>query len=162
MSDTTDTTAATRASGASDTSTQIYRVFIKAAPERIWQAITSPDDSVHYFHGGRITNTADEHTSTGPDGSDWGGGAVLEFDPPRRLSYEWVSAYDPDAGDEPPSRVTWELEPAEGGITLVTLTHDRLERSPKTAEGVSGAGWMFVLSGLKTYLETGEELVAAT
>jgi hypothetical protein len=58
--------------------------------------------------------------------------------------------------------VTFDLEPQEGGVTLLTITHDRLERSPKTAEGVSGAGWMFVISGLKTYLETGEELVSAT
>ncbi len=147
---------------AATTAPQIYRVFIKASPERVWRAITSPDDSVHYFYGGRIENTADGHTSTGPDGSDWGGGEVFEFDPPRRLSYEWVSAYDPDTAGEPPSRVTFELEPQEGGVTLLTLTHDRLERSPKTAEGVSGAGWMFVISGLKTYLETGEELVSAT
>jgi hypothetical protein len=37
--------------------------------------------------------------------------------------------------------------------------HDQLEDSPKTAESVSGTGWMMVLSGLKTLLETGEPLV---
>jgi len=39
------------------------------------------------------------------------------------------------------------------------LVHDRLERSPKTAAGVSGPGWMRVLSGLKTLLETGHPLI---
>ena len=39
----------------------------------------------------------------------------------------------------------------------LTLVHDELENAPKTAESVSG-GWMLVLSGLKTLLETGESL----
>jgi hypothetical protein len=38
------------------------------------------------------------------------------------------------------------------------MIHDQLEGAPKTAESVSGAGWMMVLSGLKTLLETGEPL----
>jgi hypothetical protein len=56
------------------------------------------------------------------------------------------------------SRVTWEIEPQDGGVSKLTLVHDQLENSPKTAASVSGAGWMFVLSGLKTLLETGEPL----
>ena len=59
---------------------------------------------------------------------------------------------------EPASRVTYEIEPQDGGYCKLTLIHDRLEHSPRTAESVSGEGWMFVLSGLKTLLETGESL----
>jgi uncharacterized protein YndB with AHSA1/START domain len=83
---------------------------------------------------------------------------VLEFDPPRRLVHEWRSQYDEEMNAEPISRVTWEIEPQDGGTCLVTLTHDRLEGSPKTAAGVSGAGWMFVLSSMKSLLETGDAL----
>ena len=54
--------------------------------------------------------------------------------------------------------MTWEIEPQDGGVSKLTLVHDRLEESPKTAASVSGPGWMFVLSGLKTLLETGESL----
>jgi hypothetical protein len=54
--------------------------------------------------------------------------------------------------------VTWEIEPQEGGVSLLTVVHDQLERAPKTAQSVSGVGWMMVLSGLKTLLETGEPL----
>jgi len=85
---------------------------------------------------------------------------VIEYDPPRRLVHQWLSLYDPDLAAEQPSRVTWEIEPREGGYCKLTLTHDRLEGAPKTAQSVSGAGWMFVLSGLKTLLETGEPLSA--
>jgi uncharacterized protein YndB with AHSA1/START domain len=141
-----------------DLATQIYQVFIKASPEKIWDAITQPDQTSRYFHGARITNTAERHISYGPDGSTWGDGPVLEFDPPRRLVHEWRSLYDEDLAAEQPSRITWEIEPQEGGYCKLTVTHDRLEGAPKTAASVSGPGWMFVLSGLKTLLETGEPL----
>ena len=54
--------------------------------------------------------------------------------------------------------MTWEIEPGEDGVSLLTVVHDRLEGAPKTAASVSGPGWMRVLSGLKTLLETGEPL----
>jgi len=72
--------------------------------------------------------------------------------------HEWRSLYDPEMAREQPSRVTWEIEPQDGGYCKLTLTHDRLEGAPKTAASVSGPGWMFVLSGLKTLLETGSPL----
>ncbi|WP_220182910.1 SRPBCC family protein [Sphaerisporangium album] len=141
--------------------TQIYQVFIKATPERIWEALVKPDITRRYFHTARVENTPDGHISHGPDGSVWTEGAVMEFDPPRRLVHEWRSLYDPDQAKEDPSRVTWEIEPQEGGFCKLTVTHDRLEGAPITAEKVSGEGWMLVLSGLKTVLETGESLSAA-
>jgi uncharacterized protein YndB with AHSA1/START domain len=138
--------------------TQLYQVFIKADPEQVWEAISKPEHTAQYFHGARIENSRDRHISHGPDGSLWGDGPVIEFDPPRRLVHEWRSLYDPDLAAEQPSRVTWEIEPQDGGYCLLTLTHDRLDGAPKTAASVSGPGWMFVLSGLKTLLETGKPL----
>jgi uncharacterized protein YndB with AHSA1/START domain len=138
--------------------TQVYRVFIKAAPEAIWDAITQPEFTVQYFYGARVENTPERHTGHGPDGAVWGDSPTLEFDPPRRLVHEWRSLYDPDLADEAPSRVTWEIEPQDGGFSLLTVTHDRLDASPKTAASVSGMGWMMILSGLKTLLETGKPL----
>ena len=70
---------------------------------------------------------------------------MLESDPPRKLVHGWVSAYDPELAAEEPSRVTWEIEPQDGGITKLTVVHDQLEGAPKTAESVAG-GWMYVLS----------------
>ena len=78
--------------------------------------------------------------------------------PPRRLSHEWHSFYDPELAAEEKSRVTWEIEAQDGGFSKLTVIHDRLENAPKTAASVSGAGWMMVLSGLKSVLETGEGL----
>jgi uncharacterized protein YndB with AHSA1/START domain len=139
--------------------TQVYNVFIKATPEAIWEAITKPEFTTRYFYGARIEVTPDRRRTFSPDGGDdWGESPVLEFDPPRKLVHGWVSGYNPELAAEEPSRVTWEIEPQEGEYTLLTVTHDQLEGAPKTAESVNGAGWMMVLSGLKTLLETGEPL----
>ena len=141
------------------TTVQVYQVFIKATPEQIWEAIIDPNFTTRYFHGSRITITPERRISTSPDGSDsWGDSPVLEWDPPHRLVHGWQSLYDPEFAAEEPSRVTWEIEPQDGGFSKLTLVHDQLENSPKTAASVSGPGWMFVLSGLKTLLETGESL----
>jgi uncharacterized protein YndB with AHSA1/START domain len=138
--------------------TQVYQVFIKATPERIWEAITTPEFTQHYFYGSRVTVTPDAYSGKDRNGDDLVTGGVSEFDPPRRLVHEWRSLYDPDMALEPSSRVTWEIEAQESGYSLLTVVHDQLEDSPKTAENVSGVGWMLVLSGLKTFVETGKTL----
>jgi uncharacterized protein YndB with AHSA1/START domain len=135
--------------------TQVYSVFIRATPEQVWDAITRPEFTQQYFYGVRIELRDGRRLSAMGD-SEWDE-EVLEIDPPRRLVHHWVSAYDPELAAEEPSRVTWEIEPQDGGITKLTVVHDRLEHAPKTAEHVAG-GWMYVLSGLKTLLETGRPL----
>ena len=132
--------------------TQVYSVFIKATPEQIWDAITKPEFTEKYFYGVRVHAT--------PDTYDGGGsveGTLVEFTPPRKLVHTWHALYDPEMVAEDESRVTWELELQDGGVTKLTVVHDRLEGAPVTAESVAG-GWMYVLSGLKTLLETGEPL----
>jgi uncharacterized protein YndB with AHSA1/START domain len=141
--------------------TQVYALFIKASPEQIWDAITKPEFTTKYFYGSAVE-------TTGERGGPWNGwsadrsqklvdGEVLESDPPRLLRHTWRALYDPETAAEPHSRVTWELEPQDGGYTKLTVVHDGLEEAPKTAASVEG-GWAFVLSGLKTLLETGAPL----
>jgi len=138
--------------------TQVYQVFIRATPEAIWEAITRPEFTERYFYGARIENTAEAHRSHGPGGVLWGDSPTFEFDPPRRLVHGWRSLYDADLAAEAPSRVTWEIEPQDGGHCLLTVTHDRLEGAPRTAARVSGVGWSMVVSSLKSLLETGRSL----
>jgi uncharacterized protein YndB with AHSA1/START domain len=138
--------------------TQVYSLFIRATPEQIWEAITRPEFTAKYFYGQRIEIAPDHRSWWNADGELVSAGGVIEFEPPRRLVHSWSSLYDPEMATEPESRVTWEIEPQEGGYSLLTVVHDRLDDSPLTAESVSGVGWMMVLSGLKTLLETGEPL----
>jgi uncharacterized protein YndB with AHSA1/START domain len=137
--------------------TQVYSVFIRATPEQVWEAITKPDFTQQYFYGARI-EIRDGRRFTSIGDADWDE-EVLEAEAPTRLVHRFVAAYDLEMGAEEPSRVTWEVEPQDGGITKLTVVHDQLESAPKTAESVAG-GWMYILSGLKTLLETGEPLTS--
>ena len=137
--------------------TQVYQVFIKATPEAIWEAITKPEFTERYFYGVRMEATP-ERRRVWMTPEEWGDDPILEWDPPRRLVHGWRSKWNDELAAEQPSRVTWELEPQEDGTTLLTVVHDQLEGAPKTAASVAGPGWMRVLSGMKTLLETGREL----
>jgi len=141
--------------------TQVYSVFIRATPEQVWDGITKPEFTTRYFHGTKIESTFEPgapYLSVAVEGGDTVvDGEVLESDPPRMLKHTWRALYDPETASEPFSRVTWEIEAQEGGVTKLTVTHDQLEAAPKTAVSVAG-GWSHVLSGLKTLLETGEPL----
>ena len=135
--------------------TQVYSVFIRATPEQIWDAITKPEFTQQYFFGARIEMRNGRRFSAIND-TEWDE-EVLEEDPPHKLVHGWISAYDSEMAAETESRVTWEIEPHDGGFSKLTVVHDQLEGAPKTAASVAG-GWMFVLSGLKTLLETGKPL----
>jgi uncharacterized protein YndB with AHSA1/START domain len=153
--------------------TQVYRVYIKATPEAIWNAITNPQWTQKYGYGGRAEfdlrpggsyrGFASEAIKAhgGPDVMV--DGEVVEADPPRKLVQTWRPLWDPEMVAEGFKRLTWEIEAGEGGVTTLTVTHE-LDRAPKTAAQVSGkipdagGGWSFVLSDLKTLLETGKSL----
>ena len=141
--------------------TQVYSVFIRATAEQVWDAITKPEFTQKYFYGSRIESTfepgapylglAGDRSATLVDGE------VLEASPPSKLVTTWRALYDPETAKEPHSRVSWEIQPAGEGIVQLTVVHDELEAAPRTAENVAG-GWSYVLSGLKTLLETGAPL----
>jgi uncharacterized protein YndB with AHSA1/START domain len=135
-----------------------------ATPDQVWDAITKPEFTARYFYGSVIDSTFEPGSPYLGWSSDrtqqYVDGEVLESDPPRLLRHTWRALYDEETAAEQPSRVTWEIEPQDGGVTKLTVVHDQLEASPKTALNVAG-GWMYVLSGLKTLLETGEPLVSA-
>jgi uncharacterized protein YndB with AHSA1/START domain len=139
--------------------TQVFRVFIRATPEQIWEAMTKSEFTRKYFYGSSTESTYEVGApvlSHGEDGTLMRDGEVLESDPPRRLVTTWRSLWDEETAAEPPSRVTYEIEQTEPGVCQVTVIHDQLEKSPKTAGSIEG--WTYILSGLKTLLETGQPL----
>jgi uncharacterized protein YndB with AHSA1/START domain len=112
---------------------QIYELIIKATPEQLWEAITTPEFTTRYFHGSYVESTFEQGAAYNGYSTDrsqhWVDGEVLEADPPRRLRHTWRSVYDPDAAVEPHSQVTWEIEAQENGTCLLTVVHDKLEDS---------------------------------
>jgi uncharacterized protein YndB with AHSA1/START domain len=142
------------------TGTQVYQMYINAPQEKVWEAITTPKIVATYFHGSQTEGSYEPGTKirmTSPDGAqEWGNNTVLEADPPRRLVHTWRSLYDPEMASEPESRVTWEIEALPGGYSKLTVIHDKLDASPKTAASVTG--WTYILSSLKSVVETGNPL----
>jgi hypothetical protein len=63
--------------------------------------------------------------------------------------------------EEPPSRVEWIIERVGDGLTRLRLEHGDLAGSPLTWANVKD-GWVYVLDGLKTVVETGESLPPLT
>ncbi|MDJ0769184.1 MAG: SRPBCC family protein [Ilumatobacter sp.] len=141
----------------------LYEIFVRAPRERVWQALTDPDDTVRYFHGTRFESSFEAgapYRNVIVDGDRLAVDGVIEaFDPPRRLVLTWHVNYDEGMAAEPPGRVEWTLTPAnqDGSVTRVTLRHGDLALSPATWEHVR-LGWVEILDGLKTLLETGEPL----
>jgi uncharacterized protein YndB with AHSA1/START domain len=145
--------------------TQVYSVSIRATPEQVWDAITKPEFTAQYFHSSVIDCTYEpgaRYRGHSVDGEqEFVDGVVIEADPPHKLVTTWQAVWSPELAAEPHGRVSWEIEAAGEGVTQLTIVHDELERSPKTAESVASPnGWSFVLSGMKTLLETGKPLSA--
>lgn len=143
----------------------VYEIFIRAPRERVWQALTDPDDTVRYFHGTRFESTFEPGApfrNVVVDGDVLAVDGVVEtFEPPHRLVVTWHVNYDAEMAAEPPGRVEWTLTPAndEGTVTRVTLRHADLALSPTTWAHVK-LGWVAVVDSLKSLLETGEALPA--
>lgn len=140
----------------------VYEIFIKAPPERVWEALVAADDTERYFFQTRIESSfrpGEPVRYVMADDTDAVEGEIETFDPPRRLVYTWRVLYDAELAEEPPGRVEWTLTPADddGTVTRVTLRHGDLALSPKTWEHVR-LGWVQVIDSLKTLLETGDAL----
>lgn len=161
------------------TTTQVYRVYIKATAEAIWTAITDPDWTDRYGYTGRA------NYELRPGGRYWVNagaefraeaerrgtiladviidGEVIEADPPRKLVTTFRMLMDEQMAAEGFSRITYEIKEIPGGVCSLTVIHE-LENTPTLARLVSGSqeeygaggGHAWVLSDLKSLLETGK------
>jgi uncharacterized protein YndB with AHSA1/START domain len=137
---------------------KVYEIYIRTTPERLWGAITDPEIRAKYNFGAGAKSdwtpgSRIEMAAPNADGL-LGDGEVLEVDPPRRLVHTMRALWGDDVKGEGFSRVTWEIEPVGDSCRLL-LTHDQLREGAN--EQLYG-GWPMILSGLKTWLETGQLL----
>jgi len=137
---------------------KVFEIYIRTTPERLWEAITDPEIRAKYNFGAGVRSdwTPGSRMELGAPKADGllGEGEILEVDPPRRLVHTMVALWGDDVKSEGASRVTWEIEPVGDSCRLL-LTHDQLREGAN--EQLYG-GWPMILSGLKTWLETGELL----
>jgi uncharacterized protein YndB with AHSA1/START domain len=141
----------------------LYVTYIRAPAQKIWDHLTDPEANKQFwggYHQDSSWRVGADYKITGPDGRVWDEGKVLECDPPRRLRVSWNHLADPAMKSEGESVCTFELEPAQAGVTKLTVTHVIGVADSKLIVAVSG-GWPSILSSLKTLLETGEALATA-
>jgi uncharacterized protein YndB with AHSA1/START domain len=147
----------------------VYATFIRATPEKLWEALTNGDFSEKYWFGFRIEveqkiggavrilppKSLEEHGEHA--------GKVLTCEPNRKLVYTWNPKDRPELAKKRDSlsRVTYELTPM-GQMVKFRLIHENLlpediEKDPNTFKGVNN-GWPAVISSLKSLLETGRAI----
>ena len=137
----------------------VYVTFIAAAPEKVFDAITSAEISSRYWGHANVSDWQPgsrwEHVRNDAAHTVELVGRVVEHAPPGRLVLSWVNRSE-EADPAAYSRVTFEVVPYDG-MTKLIVTHDDLIRGSGMEQGVT-RGWPLVLSSLKSYLETGAGL----
>lgn len=150
----------------------VFTVYIHAPAQKIWDALTQPEYTTRWGYGGEaqydLTEGGEFRQLTTPAMKDLGmgdisvSGTVVKADRPRELVLDWKPAWHPDTE---PTRVTWELTEYPHEVTKVTLTHD-VSKAPELGAEIAGGadpeqgggGWPWVLSDLKSLLETGNAM----
>ncbi|MGZ6297173.1 MAG: ArsR/SmtB family transcription factor [Candidatus Limnocylindrales bacterium] len=138
----------------------VYSIVIKTTAEELWHAITDGDETVRYYYGTRVAS--DWEPGSGltyryPDGSLAADGEVLEVDRPHRLAMRFHARWDAAIEAEGPVHMVWQIDPAGEGTCRLTVTTDGYAAGSRVEQDFTG-GVVFIVSGLKTLLETGRPL----
>jgi uncharacterized protein YndB with AHSA1/START domain/DNA-binding transcriptional ArsR family regulator len=137
---------------------KVFEIYIRTTPERLWEAITDPEIRAKYNFGAGVVSDwqPGSRIEMGAPNAPGllGEGDVIEVDPPRRLVHTMTALWGDDVKAEGASRVTWEITPVADSCQL-RVVHDQLREGAN--EQLFG-GWPMILSGLKTWLESGELL----
>jgi uncharacterized protein YndB with AHSA1/START domain len=144
--------------GLEQTMQKVFEIYIRTTPDKLWEAITDPTIRAKYNFGAGIESTwepGSRYQMSHPSaGLVLGEGTIVEVDPPRKLVQTMTALWSDEVRAEGESRVTWEIEPVQDSCRL-TVVHDELREG---ANDELYGGWPMILSGLKTWLETGDVL----
>lgn len=139
-------------------------IELAAPPDRVWKALTTPDEIAAWFHvaidGPLAPGNEVWMTVVGAKGAGQRFRVkVVEMDPPRRFAWEWhPGEIDPavDYSREPRTRVTFALEPTAHGTRLTLsetgFTEVSLARRAKVF-GDNSKGWTQVLAWFQSHVE---------
>ena len=131
-------------------------VDVAATPERVWDALTEPEQIAAYMMGSKVTTTWDVGAPITWEGEYDGRpyqdkGEVLAYDEPQLLSMTHYSALSGQP-DEPASyhTIAYKLTATDAG-THVTLTQDGNESQEQADQFAQN--WQGMLDGLKARVE---------
>ncbi len=137
----------------------VYVTYIASTPEKVWAALTSTEFTRQFFFGRSVEiepRVGGSFAMRMPDGSFDVKGRVVEWDPPRRLAVTWGVDFG-EFRELPESLVTYEIEPL-GESVKVTMTEAHQWDVPDAILAGGRQGWPFILSSLKSVLETGKPI----
>jgi uncharacterized protein YndB with AHSA1/START domain len=154
--------------------TQVYEIYIKATTQKIWDTITNPEWNVKYGYQGKMEydlrpgGAFKAYANAGMLAMGLPeimiDGEVLEADPPRKLVQTYRSLFNDATRAEGFTKITWEIEVANNNFSRLTVIHE-LGNAPIMAEMVSSkfsemgaGGWSWILSDIKSLIETGSTL----
>lgn len=145
----------------SDDRTYLYTTYIATTPEKVYEALTTPEFTMQYWGGSEIRSdwrAGSPVVAYHPDHDDFLG-EVVAAEPPHRLAYTFTGAAEQAAG-RPPTNVEFAIQAFGDQVVKLTVTHTGFtpdEKGTKDLRDISG-GWPGILSALKTLLETGSPL----
>jgi uncharacterized protein YndB with AHSA1/START domain len=141
----------------------VYVTYIASTPEKVWEALTRAEFTRQYFFGHSIElepKTGGSFILRAPDGSVHMRGRVIEYDPPRRFATTWSVEGMEAFRELPESLVTYDIEPMGGSVKL-TMTEAHQWEVPDAILAGGRQGWPFILSSLKSVLETGKPIAVS-
>lgn len=139
----------------------VYRSYIAATPEKVWQALTDPAFTSQYFFGLAVEiepRAGGRFRLLWPDGREHICGEVVDWTPPRRLCVSWAIQGMSDFSELPVCLVAYDLE-RSGDLVRLTMTESHSWDIPREILLGGEEGWPKIVSGLKSLLETGKPLV---
>ena len=163
-------------SGKKNGMTHIHQIYIRTTAQAIWDAITDPAWNGRYGYratseydlrpGGKFRALANDKMRSYGLPETIIDGEVIEVKPPLKLvqTYRWL--FNDAHKAEGFSRLTFEIAPTESGFCLLTITHDTggatmmSAATQATYNTQGGGGWNWILSDLKSLLETGKIMSA--
>lgn len=128
-------------------------IEVSATPEEVWSALTDPKKTHAYYYGTDILSDWKVGSRwTSEDGDElYLEGDLIEVNRPRRIVQTFHVVNEEPAASDPPSRVTWEIEPLGAASTRVRVIHEGMGQATRD---YTDGGWELILGGLKALLES--------
>lgn len=140
----------------------IYKAYINGSQADVWDAITNPDKTEQYFYRTRVESDWEVgssinyyHADSGELASD---GEIIAIDAPNKIDFIFQARWDPELVAEGPAREVWMLAEINGMVELTIELYD-VEEDSKTLDDFAN-GFPYIVSGLKSLVETGKPLPA--
>lgn len=141
--------------------TNIYEVYIRSTPEKVWHAITDGGMTKQYYFGTAVESDwtpGSPYRMVTDEGFPMITGEVLEIEKPNKLVMTFQPHWDEEAEKAGyTSQVTYQIEAVGSEMTKLTTIHEGLDPSLKITASFHD-GWALISSSLKTLLETGQAL----